>query len=371
MTSQSTWPALRAALQAAGVDGLIGEVLNAFASDPVLRDHPEVLALTIERVGGIRLGSAADSWGDPDREAAEAISAARRPLALVGPGVLRDQQVASLRTFAAAANLPVLNTWGAKGVFHWRSRHHVATIGLQRDDFTLGGFNDADLIVTSGLDPLESAGAPWSDGRAVVDIEPSRLAATSELLACGNAELPVATIRQRLAGATAAGWESPAIPIAPSLLTKIYGEVVGPGGLVVADPGRAGFFVARTCGTTRPGGVVVPSGDATDGFAVAALIVNHLLTPWRPAIAAVDDASHPAVVAGLKLARRWGVPVTLDVWGPGGELLDADGHLRRLRDAAVSPDQIVTSITLDGAQLDRFVEAAGPVVVWAGRLSLL
>src|SRR5258705_5613753 len=54
-----------------------------------------------------------------------------RAAMLAGPGVLRHRAVDGLREFAAAANVGVANTWGAKGVFNWDSPHHLGTCGLQ------------------------------------------------------------------------------------------------------------------------------------------------------------------------------------------------------------------------------------------------
>ncbi len=69
----------------------------------------------------------------------EALDAARSIAVLTGPGVVRAGAVPGLHAVAAAGSLGVLNTWGAKGVFDWRSRHHLATAGLQSRDFELAG----------------------------------------------------------------------------------------------------------------------------------------------------------------------------------------------------------------------------------------
>ena len=55
------------------------------------------------------------------------IDVAERPVVLAGPGVAREWAVAGLHRFADRASVGVLNTWGAKGVFDWRSPHHLAT----------------------------------------------------------------------------------------------------------------------------------------------------------------------------------------------------------------------------------------------------
>lgn len=352
------------------VDEAIGLVSAAARSNP-FATHTITLDFELDAPlpgpSRQRAATPVATWGDADTETVAAIVSARAPLALVGPGVLLHGHAASLRTFAAAANIGVVNTWGAKGVFHWQSRHHLASIGLQADDFTLSGLDDADLLVTSGIDEREAPPARWSHVPRV-DIGPSRLAPTSERLARGNDRIPMPPIRDRLARVTAAGWESTTLPVAASLLTRLYGEVAGGDGLVAADPGRAGFFVARTSGTTRPGGVLVPAEGDADGFAVAAVIASAMVTPWRRSIAVVDDPDEPTTSALLDLAERWSVPVTLDAWTADGRVIDADAHRDRLR-APVGACPTVERVAVDVRQLDDFIAAAGTPICWPTRPS--
>ena len=49
------------------------------------------------------------------KQAAEAINRSKRPIILAGNGVIRDGAVESLRAFAEAKNIPVVNTFMAKG----------------------------------------------------------------------------------------------------------------------------------------------------------------------------------------------------------------------------------------------------------------
>ena len=102
-----------------------------------------------------------DAWVEPAEETVEAVRAASTVVLLAGPGIVRHEAVAGLHDLAVSAGIGVLNTWGAKGVFDWRSRHHLATIGLQADDFVLSGLQEADLIIATGLDPHESPDARW------------------------------------------------------------------------------------------------------------------------------------------------------------------------------------------------------------------
>src|SRR5256885_32762 len=89
---------------------------------------------------------------DPDQDTAgEGASLPDgRIVVLAGPGVVGTRSIDGLRAFAAAANVPVANTWGAKGVLLWDSPFHMGTCGLQARDFELLDFASYDAIVATG-----------------------------------------------------------------------------------------------------------------------------------------------------------------------------------------------------------------------------
>lgn len=324
----------------------------------------------LDVAGGLVSSTPDDTWGLSDDGAIDAIERSERPLGLAGPGVLANGQVASLRQFTLAANLGMLNTWGAKGVLHWQSAHHLATIGLQTEDFRLSGFADADLVVTSALDVRESPPRRWQIGAAeIVDIAPNRLAATAEALRRPHLPIAMPPLRDRLAAVTVEGWNADTSPPMPSGLTRIYAETVAGTGTVFADPGIAGFFAARTTGTARPGGVVVPADGSQQGFAVAAAIVSALVQPWRRVVAAVDDPLPPLIELLIDSARACSLPLVVDVWADDGLRLPAAEHRCRLRGAFLSGGVHVERIATDRSQLDRYLDAAGPIIAWLDRPS--
>jgi hypothetical protein len=105
------------------------------------------------------------------------------------------------------------------------------------------------------------------------------------------------------------------------------------GGLVTADPGPAGLWVARTFPTDGPGTVVVPAVAAPGiGAAVglAAARAGHPATAVT--VGPVDEATRAVV----DLANALHSPLTLAVWD----------------------DDVDLSLT------ELLVEAAGPVVAW-------
>ncbi len=307
-----------------------------------------------------------DNWLEPAEEAVQAMGAASRLVLLAGPGVIRQRSVPGLHDLAVAAGVGVLNTWGAKGVFDWRSQHHLATVGLQADDFVLSGLEQADLIIGTGLDQAESPDDRWRLAPART-IPPAGLAPLAER--CDHTRrvpLTMPPLRARLAEVTQRGWAASAPPLSPSRATMHYAEQVAGGALVAADAGDAGFWVARTLGTTRLGAVVVPSASAP-GFAAACVAVSLLRHPGRPALAVIDLAQAEATATVADAAARRGIRVPVEAWDPDGDRLDADAHrerLRRLVLAGLPAGDGLCTLATDPRQLSEMIDVAGPIVAW-------
>lgn len=181
---------------------------------------------------------------------------------LVGPGVVRDGCVAGLHAFADRVGCGVVNTWGAKGVFRWDDPRHFGTAGLQARDFELAGLGDVDVLVTSGLDPAEVTSRPWAGRAEVVDVRPSDLATVELDLPPGTLERP--SLYTALATVVGPMYEQPGSPPARA---AALAATLPPGGLVVADPGLVGFWLARTFPTSEPDSVLI--ADAAAAVAAA------------------------------------------------------------------------------------------------------
>jgi hypothetical protein len=308
----------------------------------------------------------AANWVDPVDELLDAAVTASRLVLLAGPGVVMRQSVPGLHDLAVATGAGVLNTWGAKGVFDWRSRYHVATIGLQADDFVLSGLDQVDLIIATGLDQAESPDDRWRLAPART-VPPAGLAPLAER--CTDRRrvpLTAPPLRQRLAEVTQRGWRVDTPPLPPSRATMHYAEQVAGGALIAADAGISGYWVARTLGTTRLGAVVVPA-TPMPGFAAACVAVSRLRHPGRPALAVIDLAQAEATAPVVDAAARLGIGIPLEAWDPEGERLHAEAHRERLGalllDGVGTTDQPRT-VGTDPGQLSEMVEVAGPIVAW-------
>jgi thiamine pyrophosphate-dependent acetolactate synthase large subunit-like protein len=252
-----------------------------------------------------------------------------RTIVLAGPGVLRAGAIDGLRALAERAGLAVINTWGAKGVFDWQSPNHGGTAGLQERDFELCGFADVDLIIATGVDFDESPRDRWALA-PVLDVDPVALAPLAEAWDRPPDTPERPEIYTALSAVVMPMFERPGTP--PHAVAQVK-AALPPGGIVIADPGPAGFWVARTFPTSELGSVVVPATTAP-GFAAAAAVVAG--RRGRPAVAVTTAPTDETTGAVLEAAARRGVGVDLRAWDEN----------------------------IDWSCLDSLVAVAGNVVAW-------
>lgn len=241
---------------------------------------------------------------------------------VVGPGVV-PAGVDAVRTFARRTGLGVFNTWGAKGLFRWDDPTHLGTIGLQEWDVELAGILEADQVVAVGLDPLE-LGADDLGPRVDV-VTPEQLATLDLRDAVTASSRLYTTLRSALLPL----YERPGTPAAAA---AALAASLPAGGLVCAEPGPVGLWVARALPTVELGSVFVPAA-ADEGVAVAA--------------ARTAAGAGRAVVFATHRPLESEEPFTIQVWGDGSSA------------NAVAVDLSLTSVLID---------AAGPVRAWGGRL---
>ncbi len=155
------------------------------------------------------------------------------------------------------------------------------------------------------------------------------------------------------------------MPLAPARAAADLSANRPEGGLVAADAGPAGLWIARSFPTLVPGSVIVPAARRP-GFAAAAALVAAL--GRRRAIAVVTDPVDPLTEAVLSLAEAWSQPLVVEVWGGDGPLGRAEDHVDLIRSALTHSggDRSVVRIDLPVELSDTrlLVEVAGEVAAW-------
>lgn len=243
-------------------------------------------------------------------------------------GLARDQGARSARPEGDTC-LGVLNTWGAKGVFDLRSGHHLATGGLQRADFCLAGLGDTELVVCLGVDRAVALDAPRT-ARAL-HVDPAQIGPLSELWKHSARELPVVPLRRRLAEVVQGAWAlGDRDVLHPAKAVQHISEGIGPRGSVAADPGPAGFWLARSFVTRRVGDASIPARPGRrDGLRHALSWTGSptrrlgLLRSWTSVA-----RTSPSSCAKRGSATAWGFPSGSERKGRGPPWTSTRGSSR-------------------------------------------
>jgi hypothetical protein len=309
-----------------------------------------------------------ETWREPDPTVVESVDKAANVVVLAGPGVVRRRVVDGLHALAATGRLGVLNSWGAKGVFPWQSRHHWATVGLQENDFEYCGLERVGLILAVGIDERETPRRFWAGWPHLV-VRPDALGPLAESWNPNPGSLNPPALRARLAAVTQAGWSSSAAPMFPTRVTRNYGQALGGGGLLAADAGAVGYWVARTFATSQLGEVLVPP-NVVSGWAVGCVTVARLANPLRPALAVVDGPLDDVSRAVIETAARLGVAIGVEAWCAEGDELWPDAHLERLSALINAGVGGVATLSTNDSQIEDMIAAAGQIVAWRPSLGV-
>ncbi|MDX1811519.1 MAG: acetolactate synthase large subunit, partial [Gammaproteobacteria bacterium] len=103
--------------------------------------------------------------GERVKKIAEIISNAKMPIILAGNGVIRSNACEALVRFAEKLNIPVANTFMAKGVMPFRHPLALGSVGLQSRDYANVGFSKADVVICVGYDLVEYHPKLWNPNR--------------------------------------------------------------------------------------------------------------------------------------------------------------------------------------------------------------
>lgn len=284
-----------------------------------------------------------------------------RLLVLAGPGVVRGRARDGLRSFTRTAGAPVLATWGARGLERWDSPYSAGVGGVQLADLDLGGLGDADVVVTSGLDPDEVPPSAL-DGLVVQDVAPAQLGALCQRWTGPAPDPPagIADVRAALADLLGPMYEDGSAPLSPARAALHLSGALPERGVVVADPGPAGFWVARAFPSSIPGSSVVPA-TREEGFAAAAALLAAL--EERPAVAVTDEEGlGPVTDALVELAGTLGLRLALQVWSAEGPVLTAEEHVALTLASLDGGGSRVDGVAVRLDVPDELVERAGEPV---------
>jgi len=273
--------------------------------------------------------------------AAKLIAGARAPVVLAGNGVVRGRAAAALREFAQTTGIPVAETFMAKGLLPPDSPHTLGAVGLQAGDYSLAGFDDADLVIAVGYDLVEHSPRHWNPRCDKHILCMDTVPAEIDQYFAPEVEL-VGDLRSMLrhlvrvcgAGATRPAGGSPALhqaavrrfeaarddtdfPMQPPRVLWEIRAALGHHDILVSDVGLHKMWIGRIFPAHEPGNVLIANGFAGMGFALPAAIAAKLVHPDRQVVAVTGDGGFLMNCQELETAVRLRTPFVVVIWEDG------------------------------------------------------
>jgi len=269
-------------------------------------------------------------------KAADLIRGALNPVALAGNGVIRAGASAALREFVRATGIPVAETFMGKGVMDADDAKWLGCVGLQSGDYSMAGFDEADVVIAIGFDLVEHSPKHWNAGRdkkiVCIDSLPAEIdeyfIPEVELIGdiyhvlsrlgeecrhvphSGGSE----RLRDVVMGRFEAAKDDDQFPMQPPRALYEIRRALGREDILVSDVGLHKLWIGRMFPAYEPNTVLIANGLAGMGFAVPAAIAAKLVHPDRNVVSVNGDGGFLMNVQELETAMRLKTPVVNVVW---------------------------------------------------------
>jgi len=268
-------------------------------------------------------------------EAAAIISAARQPLILAGNGVIRTGAEQQLAAFSLDLNIPLTNTFMAKGVIPFKHPMALGSAGLQSRDYINLGFQEADVIICVGYDLVEYHPYLWHPTRdrkiIHIDSQPAEVDASYPVAVgvVGNishslqriAEQAQAhqghtlrVLRQALIDDMGQHSADQAFPVKPQKIVWDIRTALNVQDRVICDVGAHKMWIARMLRCELPNTCIISNGFASMGIALPGAIAAKLAFPHQNILAVSGDAGFMMNSQEIETALRLNLDLVILIW---------------------------------------------------------
>jgi acetolactate synthase-1/2/3 large subunit len=272
------------------------------------------------------------------KAALAALAQAKRPVLVVGGGVVSSGAQAEAVEFARKLSIPLLTSMNAKGTIDERDPLAIGVVGGYSRDSANRAVMEADLVFFIG----SATGSQVTDGWRLpkmgspviqLDIDPERLGKHYPNLVsiCADAKVGLrALIDAATPGPDRRAWcdtvagyvkewreqshdfrNSDARPIRPERLSEEITRTLPDNGILLSDTGHSGIWTASMV-DMRPGQSFLRCAGSL-GWAFPAAIGAAMAAPDRPVVCFTGDGGFYYHLAELETAARYNANVTIVV----------------------------------------------------------
>ncbi|MFA6699196.1 MAG: acetolactate synthase large subunit [Thiomicrospira sp.] len=272
---------------------------------------------------------------DKVRQAADCISAAKRPVIIAGNGVIRAQASAQLIEFAAKLNIPVATTFMAKGVIPCRHELAIGTIGLQAHDYVACGVDRADVVICVGYDIVEYHPYLWNQNPGCkiihIDTQPAEvdeyylveagilgdIGCSLESIAAishRHTDHGIGQLKQHIDYAFHQYDQDAHFPVKPQKIIHDLREALNDDDITICDVGAHKMWMARMYNAQAPNTCIISNGFAAMGIALPGAIAAKLAKPKQKVVAVTGDAGFLMNIQELETAVRLNLSLVILIW---------------------------------------------------------
>ncbi|MGI8845334.1 MAG: acetolactate synthase large subunit, partial [Thermoleophilaceae bacterium] len=269
-------------------------------------------------------------------KAADVIRGALNPVVLAGNGVIRSGATPALREFVRATGISVAETFMGKGIIPADSSKALGSVGLQAGDYSMAGFDEADVVLAVGYDLVEHSPQHWNPGKdkriICVDSLPAEVdeyfVCEVELvgdlyhsltrLAEESRSVPhhggSTRLRDVVHGRFNAARDDDHFPVQPPRALWEIRRALGREDILVSDVGLHKLWIGRMFPAYEPNTVLIANGLAGMGFALPAGIAAKLVFPDRKVVTVSGDGGFLMNSQELETAMRLKTPIVNVIW---------------------------------------------------------
>jgi acetolactate synthase-1/2/3 large subunit len=270
------------------------------------------------------------------RAAAQLIAAARRPLLMVGHGVIVARAYDEVRRLAEKTGMPVITTLLGISAFPECHPLHLGMPGMHGEVHVNRAIQHADLIVGIGLrfDDRVTGNPKGFAPRARiihVDIDASEIGKNVPVAVAlvGDARTLTAALAAAVAPRDCAAWRAEIRgwerrrgaryrgDLSPQAIVAAIERAGGERCTIVTDVGQHQMWVAKLYRYRRPNTHITSGGLGTMGFAVPAAMGVKLARPHDDVWAISGDGGFQMNMQEIATMVQEGIPVKLAVFNNG------------------------------------------------------
>lgn len=284
---------------------------------PVVVDVPKDVQNEVIELRGLPRPGCPDPLPALDRaavrRAAELLDGARRPILLIGAGVIAAGASEQVRALAERTSTPVASTLLGLGAMPAGHPLALGMVGMHGAPYVNLLLEECDLLLAIGMrfdDRATGKAAAFCPNARIVhvDIDASELGKIKTPLLAVRADaaraldelLPQVAPKRRVAWRARVDALRAAAPLAmpdaddpttPYGIVRAAAELAGDDAIVTTDVGQHQMWVAQAYPFTRPRQCLTSGGLGTMGFGLPAAIGAALAEPGRPVLCFTGDGS--------------------------------------------------------------------------------